>query len=166
MLNKTPLIHQSLGHMSFFLFLSLSFSLFQANFLELRSPMSSLSCWTCKTLTKGCPVPTWSSESPVSRAFLVFCVNQGMSSSFSLLLSYRRLQTTRFWSIKGLQCFPTMLLLIFIEVYFICNVVLISSIHQSDSVIHTYIFIFTLFFAFSSIIGYYKTLGTVAYTVQ
>ena len=34
---------------------------------------------------------------------MVFCVNQGVSASFSLLLSYRCLQTTRSRSIKGPQ---------------------------------------------------------------
>ena len=44
-----------------------------------------------------------SDASSVSRALLVFCVNQGISASLSLLLSYRQLQTTRFQSIKGPQ---------------------------------------------------------------
>ena len=55
------------------------------------------------TLSRACLVPTWSRASSVSRALLVFCVNQGISASLSLSLSYRRLQTTRFWSIKGPQ---------------------------------------------------------------
>ena len=42
-----------------------------------------------------------SDASPVSRTLLVLWVNQGISASFSLSLSYRRLRTTRFWSIKG-----------------------------------------------------------------
>ena len=41
--------------------------------------------------------------SPVSGALLAFCVNQGISASFSPLLSYHRLRTTRFQSIKGPQ---------------------------------------------------------------
>ena len=44
-----------------------------------------------------------SDASPVSRTLLVLCVNQGISASFSLSLSYRWLCTTRFWSIKGPQ---------------------------------------------------------------
>ena len=40
---------------------------------------------------------------PVPGALLAFCVNQGISASFSPLLSYHRLQTTRFWFVKGLQ---------------------------------------------------------------
>ena len=41
--------------------------------------------------------------SPVSRTLLVFCINQGVSASFSLSLSYCRLQTARSRSIKGPQ---------------------------------------------------------------
>ena len=41
--------------------------------------------------------------SPVPGALLAFCINQGISASFSPLLSYRRLRTTRFRSIKGPQ---------------------------------------------------------------
>ena len=41
--------------------------------------------------------------SPVLRTSLVFCINQGVSASFSLSLSYRRLQTARSRSIKGPQ---------------------------------------------------------------
>ena len=70
-------------------------------------------------------MPTCSSASPKNRTLLAFRINQGisasfslllsgppgplkdqqaLSASFSLLLSYHRLRTTRFWSIKG----PTM----------------------------------------------------------
>ena len=49
------------------------------------------------------PGPFVSDASPVSRALSVLCVNQGISASFSLLLSYRQLHTTRFQSIKGPQ---------------------------------------------------------------
>ena len=41
--------------------------------------------------------------SPVSRTLLVFCINLGVSASFSLSLSYHRLRTTRSRSIKGSQ---------------------------------------------------------------
>ena len=44
-----------------------------------------------------------SDASPVSRALLVLCVKQGISASFSLSLSYHRLWTTRFQSIKEPQ---------------------------------------------------------------
>ena len=40
---------------------------------------------------------------PCPRALLVLCIIQGILASFSLLLSYQRLQTTRFRSIKGPQ---------------------------------------------------------------
>ena len=85
------------------------------------------------THSRGRPVPTCSSASPKNRALLAFRVNQGTSASFSLslsgppgsgplkdqqalsaslslLLSYPRLWTTRFRSIKG----PTNEYLIFI----------------------------------------------------
>ena len=91
--------------------LSLSLSLFLANSLECGGLLSSLSCpgfWDplekahCAfTHLRGCPVPTCSSVSPKNRTLLAFRVNQGLSASFSLLLSYRRLRTTRFRSIKG-----------------------------------------------------------------
>ena len=41
--------------------------------------------------------------SPVPGALLAFCVNQVISASFSPLLSYHWLWTTRFWPIKGPQ---------------------------------------------------------------
>ena len=53
------------------------------------------------THSRGRPVPTCSSVSPKNRTLLAFRVNQGISASFSLLLSYHWLRTTRFWSIKG-----------------------------------------------------------------
>ena len=37
------------------------------------------------------------------KALLVFCISQGLLASFLLSLFYRRLQTTRFRSIKGPQ---------------------------------------------------------------
>ena len=48
--------------------------------------------------------------SPMSGALLAFCINQKISTSFSPLLSYRRLQTTKFQSIKGPQHFPSNIL--------------------------------------------------------
>ena len=104
MLIKTPLLHQSFGTVSFFLsFLlsfypfSLSLSLFLVNSLGRRGPLSSLSCpgfWYplekahCDfTHSRGHLVPTCSSVSPKNRTLLAFCVNQGVSASFSLLLS-------------------------------------------------------------------------------
>ena len=49
-----------------------------------------------------------------------------------------------------------------IEVQLIYNIVLVSGIQQSDSVIHMYIF----FFRFFSIIDYYKILNIVPCAVQ
>ena len=43
---------------------------------------------------------------PCPRALLVSCITQGILASFLLSLSYRRLRTTRFWSIKGLKHTP------------------------------------------------------------
>lgn len=72
----------------------------------------------CLHPLEGVPGAFMSDASPVSRALLVLCINQGISASFSLLLSfffffllffpplllsYPRLCTTRFWSIKGPQ---------------------------------------------------------------
>ena len=67
----------------------------------------------CLHPLEGVPGAFVSNASPVSRALLVFCVNQVISASFSLLLSffffpplflsYHRLCTTRFQSIKGPQ---------------------------------------------------------------
>ena len=82
-----------------------------ANSLERGGPLSSLSCpgfsdplekaHRAFTHSRGRLVPTCSSTSPRNRTLLGFRVNQGISASFSLLLSYRQLQTTRFQSIKG-----------------------------------------------------------------
>ena len=47
--------------------------------------------------------------SPMPGALLAFSVNQGISASFSPLLSYHQLQTTRFWSIKGPQQMPNLI---------------------------------------------------------
>ena len=49
------------------------------------------------------------------------------------------------------------------------NVVLVSSVQQSDSVIYIYIYIILCtysFFTFSYIIGYYKILSIVPYAIQ
>ena len=94
-------------------FLSLSLSLSPADFLEHRDLSCSLFCRASKTLSRRRPVPSphleraplafVSDASPVSRTLLVFCVNQGVSASFSLSLCYCRLQTARSRSIKGPQ---------------------------------------------------------------
>ena len=46
----------------------------------------------------------------------------------------------------------------------IYSVVLVSSVQQSDSVIHMYIYIFS--FRFFSLIGYYKILSVVPCAIQ
>ena len=54
--------------------------------------------------TERAPEASVNRASPVSGALLAFCVNQGISASFSLLyFLIGWLQTTRFWSIKGPQ---------------------------------------------------------------
>ena len=120
MLIKTPLLHQSFDpcvclfflslslSFSSFLFFSFSISLFLANSLECGGPLSSLSCpgfsaplekaQCAFTHSRGRPVPTCSSASPKNRVLLAFRVNQGISASFSLLLSYHQLWATRFQS--------------------------------------------------------------------
>ena len=113
MLNKTPLLHQSLGpHVC--LSVCLSLSLHPANSLERRNPSCSLTFLPgllrpsregalCLHSLERVPGAFVSDASPVSRTSLVFWVNQGLSASLFLLLSYRQLQTTRFRSIKGPQ---------------------------------------------------------------
>ena len=112
MLIKTPLLHQSFGprvFLSFFLFL-LSLSLFLANSLERRGPLEKAHC--ALTHLRGSLVPTCSA-SPKNRTLLTFHINRGISASFSLLLSYHRLRTTRFWSIKGPTFSNTNFVLVF-----------------------------------------------------
>ena len=111
MLIKTPLLHQSSGPV--FLSFSLSLSLFSGwspgaqrpsefTFLPglLRpSPEGDL----CLHPIERAPEASVNRASPVSGALLAFCVNQGISASFSPLLSYLQLRTTKFRSIKGPQ---------------------------------------------------------------
>ena len=60
-------------------------------------------------------------------------------------------------------CVMTSFFLIYlIEVYLIYNVVLISTVQQSDSVMHRYIF----FFIFFSIMVYYRILNIVPCAIQ
>ena len=47
--------------------------------------------------------PPWTEQALCQGLYLAFCINQGISASFSPLLSYRRLRTTRFRSVKGPQ---------------------------------------------------------------
>ena len=111
MLIKTPLLHQSSGpHVFLFLAFSLSLTLFpwSAEALCVHFP-----AWASKTLLRRCsePSPHWEGtwglheqSKPRAGVLLAFCVNQGISASFSLLyFLIGQLQTTRFRSIKGLQ---------------------------------------------------------------
>ena len=58
----------------------------------------------------------------------------------------------------NLTIFHFLIIIIFIEVELIYNVVLVSGVQQTDSVIHPYI---SIFFKFFSLIGYYKILGII-----
>ena len=116
MLNKTLLFHQSLGpssllslsvSLSVSLPLSLSLSLSQANSLEHRSPLSSLSCPGFQDPRERAPCAYGKRCKPCVKGFIGFLCKPGNISHFlSLPLSYCRLQTTRFWSIKGPQQEP------------------------------------------------------------
>ena len=48
----------------------------------------------------------------------------------------------------------------------IYNVVLVSSVQQSDSYIYIYIYIYIFFFRFFSIVGYYEILSIVPCAIQ
>ena len=109
MLNKTPLLHQSSGPC---VFLSLSFSL-SGYFFGVQSPSElTFLLGLLRPSPEGVlrlhpiervPEASVNRASPVPGALLAFCVNQGISASFSPLLSYHRLRTTGFQSIKGPQ---------------------------------------------------------------
>ena len=106
---KTPLLHQSSGPR---VCLSFSLSLFfrlipwRKEALWVHFP-----AWASKTLSRASPhregawgrLALHKQSKPHAGALLAFWVNQGISASFSPLLSYHRLRTTRFWSIKGPQ---------------------------------------------------------------
>ena len=109
MLIKTPLLHQSSGpHV--FLSLSLSFSgwspgaqrLSEFTFLPGLLRPSREGALHLHPIERV-PEASMKRASPMPGALLAFCVNQGISASFSPLLSYHRLWTTRFRSIKGPQ---------------------------------------------------------------
>ena len=111
MLIKTPVLHQSSGP---HVFLSLSLPLFFR-----LIPWSAEALWVhfparaSKTLSRRCSAPSPHQEgawglreqsNPRAGALLAFCVNQGVSASFSLLyFLIGWLRTARFWSIKGPQ---------------------------------------------------------------
>ena len=107
MLIKTPLLPQSFGP-------RLSLSLFQADPLETqrlseftflpRLLRPSQEGTLCLHPIERAPEASMNRASPVSGVLLAFCINQGISASFSLLyFLIGRLRTTRFWSIKGPQ---------------------------------------------------------------
>ena len=108
MLIKTPLLHQSFGPLVLLSFsLSLRLFLWSTEVLCVHFPARA-----SKTLSRRCSVPSphWEGAwglheqcKPRAGALLAFCVKQGISASFSPLLSYHWLWTTRFRSIKGPQ---------------------------------------------------------------
>ena len=116
MLNKTPLLHQSSGP---HVFLSLSFSLSlsgyffgtqrpsEFTFLPRLLRPSREGALRLHPIERA-PEASVNRASPVEGALLAFSVNQGISASFSPLLSYPPLQTTMFRSIKGPQQCPTL----------------------------------------------------------
>ena len=101
-------LHQSLGPC-----VCLSLSVSSADSLERRDRLVHSPARASKTVSRRCPVPSPPLErapgafmrdlNPVSRTLLVFCVNQGVSASFSLSLCYSCLRTTRSQFIKGPQ---------------------------------------------------------------
>ena len=108
MLIKTPLLHQSSGPR---VFLSLSFS---GYFIRVQRPSEftflpgllrpSWEGTLCLHPIERAPEASVNRARPVPGALLAFCVNQGISASFSLLyFLIGWLWTTRFWSIKGPQ---------------------------------------------------------------
>ena len=108
---KTPLLHQSFGPKSCFLSLSLSFSGWSpgaqrsSGFIFLPGLLRPSRQGTLRLHPiKRVPEAFMNRASPVPGALLAFCVNQGISASFSLLyFLIGRLRTTRFRSIKGPQ---------------------------------------------------------------
>ena len=115
MLIKTPLLHQSSGP-RVFLFLSLSlsgyFSGAQKPAVFTFLPGLLRPSWEgalCLHLIERAPGAFVRDASPVSRTLLVLCVNQGVSASLSLSLSYRWLLAARSKSVKGPQhsCFQS-----------------------------------------------------------
>ena len=103
---------RALVPVSFFLSFSLSLPFFQAGPLECRGCLRSLSR-ASKTLSRrhAAPSPPWEGawglheqSKPRAGALLAFCVNQGISASFSLLyFLIGRLRTTKFRFIKDLN---------------------------------------------------------------
>ena len=113
MLIKTPLLHQSSGpHVFLSLSLSLSFSFSgwspgaqrpsEFTFLPGLLRPSQEGALSLLPIERA-PEASANRASPMLGALLAFCINQGISASFSPLLTYHWLQTTEFWSIKGPQ---------------------------------------------------------------
>ena len=111
MLIKTPLLHQSSCPR---VFLSLSFSLsLRLFFWSAEGLWVHFPAQASKTLLRRHSAPSphregnWGlrhQSKPLAGALLAFCVNQGISASFSLLyLLIGWLGTTRFQSTKGPQ---------------------------------------------------------------
>ena len=110
MLIKTPLLHQSSGP---HVFLSLSLPLFfrrslgaerlsEFTFLPRLLRPSQEGALHLHSIERA-PEASVNRASSMPGDLLAFCINQGISASFSPLLSYHRLRTTRFQSIKGPQ---------------------------------------------------------------
>ena len=101
---------RALVPVSFFLFLSLSLSGYffgaqrpsEFTFLPGLLRPSREGCLHLQPIERA-PEASVNRASPVPGALLAFSINQGLSASFSPLLSYCQLRTTRFQSIKGLQ---------------------------------------------------------------
>ena len=111
MLIKTPLLHQRSGprvFLSLSLSPSLSFSGWSPGAQSLPELPGLLRPSREGALSlhpiERAPEASLNRASPVPGALLAFCVNQGISASFSLLyFLIDRLQATRFKSIKGPQ---------------------------------------------------------------
>ena len=121
------MLHQSLGPLvclSVSVFLSSFLPSFLSFFFLSFSLSPRLILWSAETRLAHCPAQASKTQegvpclhfplervlgafvrdgSPVSRTLLVLCINQGVSASFSLSLSYCCLRTTKSWSIKGPQ---------------------------------------------------------------
>ena len=112
MLNKTPLVHQSFGP-RVLLSLSLFFRLIpgaqrlsEFTFLPGLLRPSQEGALRLHPIERV-PEASVNRASPMSGTLLAFCVNQGISASFSFLyFLISQLRATRLWSIKGPQQKP------------------------------------------------------------
>ena len=107
------MLHQSFGFVSHLLSFSLSGYFFGAQRLSAFTFLSGLLRPSQEGVLRLQPIErapeaSMNKASPVSGTLLAFCVNQGISASFSLLyFLIGQLWTTRFWSIKGPQHLST-----------------------------------------------------------